>query len=215
MLRRLGALAGAVVASLALAVQRPSRAHHADHEPDPALRCAGVTASWTPSIPDPGGQIIGYRVDLGDLTTGTSTAYFTVSLQKILPGLINGHKYVVRVRAMQFRNGVVTYSALVRPDLQEALPDPHRPGQDRQRVRRVGPEPAVHHVRPRLGRPARRRPGDPARRRPSSCSRAPASRRSRSRPTAPFASAEQVTGSHQRRGAMSSCIFCGPWLPGA
>ena len=111
MLRRLGALAGAVVASLALASSAQAAPTTPIMNPIPLYNCAGVTASWTPSSPDPGGQIIGYRVDLGDLTTGTSAAYFTVSLQKTLPGLINGHKYVVRVRAMQFRNGVVTYSA--------------------------------------------------------------------------------------------------------
>jgi hypothetical protein len=70
-----------------------------------------VTAGWTPSTPDPGGIILGYRVDLGDLTTGTSTASFTAGLSKVLSPLVNGHKYVARVRAMQFKNGVVSYSA--------------------------------------------------------------------------------------------------------
>ena len=111
MLRRLGVLAGAVVASLALASSAQAAPSTPIMKPIPTYACGTVTASWTPSFPEPGGQIIGYRVDLGDLTTGTSTASFTAGLSKVLTPLVNGHKYVARVRSMQFKNGAITYSA--------------------------------------------------------------------------------------------------------
>ena len=111
MFRRLGVITGAVVATLALASSAQAAPTTPIMKPIPTYACGTVTASWTPSYPDLGGQIIGYRVDLGDLTTGTSTASFTAGLSKVLTSLVNGHKYVARVRAMQFRNGVVTYSA--------------------------------------------------------------------------------------------------------
>ena len=57
------------------------------------------------------GTIVGYRVDIGDLTTGTSSAKFTSALGTTLTGLVNGHHYVVRVRALQKRFGVYSYSA--------------------------------------------------------------------------------------------------------
>jgi hypothetical protein len=111
MFRRLGALAGAAVVSLALASSAQAAPTTPIMKPIPTYACGTVTASWTPSYPEAGGQIIGYRVDLGDLTTGTSTASFTAGLSKVLSPLVNGHKYVARVRAMQFKNGVVSYSA--------------------------------------------------------------------------------------------------------
>jgi hypothetical protein len=111
MLRRLGALAGAVVASLAIASSAQAAPTTPIMAPIPTYVCANPTATWTKSVPDPGATIIGYRVDLGDLTTGTSTALFTSGLSKLLTPLTNGHKYVARVRAMQYRPGVgVTYS---------------------------------------------------------------------------------------------------------
>jgi len=110
MIRRLGAVAGAVVASLAFAAS----AHAAttpQMNPIPYYACGPVTASWSPSIPALGTSIIGYRVDVGDLTNGTTKTLYTNGLSKSLEPLVNGHKYVARVRAMQFKNGVVSYSA--------------------------------------------------------------------------------------------------------
>src|SRR5262245_10682506 len=104
MFRRLGALAGAVVASLAFAAS----AHAATTpimKPIPYYSCGPVVASWTPSTPSPGWTIVGYRVDVGDLTTGTSKTLYTGALSKSLEPLINGHHYVARVRAMEYRPG--------------------------------------------------------------------------------------------------------------
>jgi hypothetical protein len=111
MFRRLGVLAGAAVATLALASSAQAAPSTPIMKPIPTYACGTVTASWTPSFPEAGGQIIGYRVDLGDLTTGTSSASFTAGLSKVLTPLVSGHRYVARVRAMQFKNGVVSYSA--------------------------------------------------------------------------------------------------------
>jgi hypothetical protein len=111
MLRRLSVLAGAAVASLALASSAQAAPTTPVMKPIPTYACGSVTASWTPSFPEFGGTIVGYRVDLGDLTTGTSTASFTAGLSKVLSPLVNGHKYVARVRSMQFKNGAITYSA--------------------------------------------------------------------------------------------------------
>src|SRR5689334_7268258 len=105
MFRRLGAVAGAVVASLAFAASAHAAPSTPSMEPIPYYAGGTVTASWTPATPDPGGIIIGYRVDLGDLTAGTSNASFTAALGKVLTPLVNGHTYVARVRAMQFKNG--------------------------------------------------------------------------------------------------------------
>jgi hypothetical protein len=111
MLRRLGVLTGALIASLALASSAQAAPTTPIMAPIPAYVCGNPTATWTKSTPDPGATIIGYRVDLGDLTTGTSTALFTNTLSKTLSPLVNGHTYVARVRAMQFSPGAgITYS---------------------------------------------------------------------------------------------------------
>ena len=111
MLRRIGALAGAVVASLAL----PSSAQAAPTTPHlnsiPYYACGTVTASWTPSTPEYGGTIVGYRVDLGDLTTGTSNTSFTPSLSKVLARWSAATSTSSRCARCSSRTAHVTYSA--------------------------------------------------------------------------------------------------------
>jgi hypothetical protein len=110
MLRRIGIALGAVAASLALAASAQAATTPVMHPIALYVCSSSVTASWTPSIPDPGGTIVSYRVDIGDLTTGTAGYKYTSSLSTVIGGLINGHSYVVRVRSLQYRNGALTYS---------------------------------------------------------------------------------------------------------
>ena len=111
MLRRIGIALGAVAATLTLAASAQA-ATTPVMNPLPAYTCAtSVTPSWTPSTPSAGGQIVSYRVDYGDLTTGTAGYKYTSALSTTISGLINGHQYVVRVRALQVKNATLTYSA--------------------------------------------------------------------------------------------------------
>jgi hypothetical protein len=111
MLRRLGVAAVAAVASLALAASAQAAPTTPIMNPIPPTVCASsVTASWTPSTPDPGGLIVAYRLDIGDLTAGTSYIKWTNGLSAPITGLVNGHTYVVRVRALQAKGSVVSYS---------------------------------------------------------------------------------------------------------
>ena len=111
MLRRLGIALGAVAASLTMAAAAQAAPTTPIMNPLPVTTCADtVTASWTKSTPDPGAAIVSYRVDVGDLTTGTAGHKFVSALSTPIGGLINGHQYVVRVRALQVKNATLTYS---------------------------------------------------------------------------------------------------------
>ena len=111
MLRRLGVIFVALTATLAFAASAQAAPSKPGLGPIPYWVCnSSLPISWTPSTPDPGGVIVGYRVDLGDLTAGTSSAKFTSALGTSLTGLVHGHHYVVRVRALQKRFGVYSYS---------------------------------------------------------------------------------------------------------
>jgi hypothetical protein len=111
MLRRLGVIFAALAASLAFAASAQAAPTKPGLKPIPYWVCgSSLPISWSPSTPDLFGTIVGYRVDIGDLTTGTSSAKFTSALGTTLTGLVNGHHYVVRVRALQKRFGVYTYS---------------------------------------------------------------------------------------------------------
>jgi hypothetical protein len=112
MLRRIGIALGAVAASLTLAAAAQAAPTTPIMNPLPVTTCADtVTASWTKSIPDPGAAIVSYRVDVGDLTAGTAGHKFVSGLSTPIGGLINGHQYVVRVRALQVKNATLTYSS--------------------------------------------------------------------------------------------------------
>ena len=112
MLRRIGIALGAVAASLTLAAAAQAAPSTPIMNPIPVNTCAdSVVASWTKSIPDPGAAIVSYRVDIGDLTTGTAGHKFVSALSTPIGGLVNGHQYVVRVRALQVKNATLTYSA--------------------------------------------------------------------------------------------------------
>jgi hypothetical protein len=111
MLRRLGLIVAAVAASLTFAASAQAAPTPPGLKPIPYWVCSSsLPISWTPSTPDPGGVIVGYRVDIGDLTAGTASAKFTSALGTTLTGLVHGHHYVVRVRALQKRFGVYSYS---------------------------------------------------------------------------------------------------------
>ena len=111
MFRRIGVALGAAAVSLALAASAQAAPSTPILKPIPTYVCSSsITASWTPSTPDPGGTIVSYRLDIGDLTTGTATYKYAPGLSTSISGLINGHHYVVRVRALQLRNGALTYS---------------------------------------------------------------------------------------------------------
>jgi hypothetical protein len=112
MIRRLGAVAGAALASLAFAASAHAAPSTPILNPIPTYVCnSSITVSWTPSTPDPGGTILGYRLDIGDLTTGTAYVKWSNTLSAPITGLVHGHQYVVRVRAFQARGNTFAYSA--------------------------------------------------------------------------------------------------------
>ena len=130
MLRRLGLIFAAVAASLAFAASAQAAPTPPSLNPIPYWVCdSTLPISWTKSTPDLFGTIVGYRVDIGDLTTGTASAKFTSALGTTLTGLVNGHHYVVRVRALQKRFGVYS-TRLLRRHVQAPLPAD--PGRDHQ-----------------------------------------------------------------------------------
>jgi hypothetical protein len=111
MFRRIGVALGAAAVSLTLAASAQAAPSTPILKPIPTHVCSSsITASWTPSTPDPGGTILSYRLDIGDLTTGTATYKYAPGLSTSISGLVSGHHYVVRVRALQLRNGALSYS---------------------------------------------------------------------------------------------------------
>jgi hypothetical protein len=112
MLRRFGAVAGAVAATLAFAASAHAAPSPPALKPIPNFVCgSSVNLAWSPSTPDPGGIIVQYRVDIGDLTAGTSAYKWVPGLSTTIGGLIHNHHYVVRVRALELRNGAPIWSA--------------------------------------------------------------------------------------------------------
>jgi hypothetical protein len=114
MLRRLipAAVVGAV-ASLAFAgsaLAAPSTPHLA---PIPNFVCGStLTMNWTASTPDPGAQVIAYRVDIGDLTAGTSSYKYVSGLSTTIGPLAANHHFAVRVRALELTSShALVYSA--------------------------------------------------------------------------------------------------------
>jgi hypothetical protein len=68
--------------------------------------------NWSASAPDPGAHVLNYRVDLGDLTTGTSSYKYVGGLSTTIGPLIANHHYVVRVRALELTaTHALVYSA--------------------------------------------------------------------------------------------------------
>lgn len=114
MFRRLipGAFVGAV-ASLAFAgsaLAAPSTPHLAPIAP--YVCSSTVNLSWTPSTPDPGAHVLVYRVDIGDLTTGTASHKYVGGLSTTIGPLASGHQFVVRVRALEMTAAhALVYSA--------------------------------------------------------------------------------------------------------
>ena len=113
MLRRLGVVTGAVLASLAFAASAQAAPSTPHLNPIPDYVCGSKpTVSWTKSTPDLFGAIVAYRLDIGDLTAGTATFKYvsgSATSAQIGPP-ISGHHYVLRLRALQHRFGVYTFS---------------------------------------------------------------------------------------------------------
>ena len=114
MFRRLipGALVGAL-ASLAFAgsaLAAPTTPHLA---PIPAFVCGStLNMSWSASTPDPGAHVIAYRVDIGDLTAGTSSYKYVGGLSTTIGPLAANHHFAVRVRALELTSShALVYSA--------------------------------------------------------------------------------------------------------
>ncbi len=105
MLRRLlrpAAALGAVAATLAFtgsALANPSTPTLGPISP--WVCTSSLNVSWSASTPDPGATLLAYRVDLGDLTTGTAGYKYVTALGTPINGLVSGHKYVIRVRALE------------------------------------------------------------------------------------------------------------------
>jgi hypothetical protein len=111
MLRRIGIALSAVAASLTLAAAAQAAPTTPIMKPIPYYNCETPVLSWTPSTPDPGGIIVSYRVDLSNLTAGTSGMKWVPGLSVSLGGLPANQSFVARVRALQFHNGITSYSA--------------------------------------------------------------------------------------------------------
>ena len=113
MLRRLGAATGVVLASLAFAASAQAAPSAPHLNPIPNYVCGPKpTISWQKSTPDLFGTIVAYRVDVSDLTAGTLLPpKYTAGLSTQIGPLVTGHHYVVRVRALQHRFGVYSWSA--------------------------------------------------------------------------------------------------------
>ena len=109
-IRPLITVIGAALASLAFASTASAAPSTPIMQPIPKYACGNVTAAWTPSAPDPGGTILGYRLNLFDLTDGSTANFASTTLSAPVPGLVANHKYVVRVRAVQYLNGAIQYS---------------------------------------------------------------------------------------------------------
>ena len=195
-IRPLITLIGAALASLAFAFTASATPSMPIMHPIPKYACGNVTAAWTPSMPDPGGMILGYGLNLADLTAGTKVDLSTTGLSIPLPGLVANHKYVVRVRACSTSTARSSLAA-VGARIPEDVPV-HRP------VKRVneyieynpgsaGPRPARW--------PEHQGPRHPER--PAAGGRALPGHRVRARRRNQL----QVTGSHQRRGAISSHLL--------
>ena len=110
MLRRLGVAAVAAVASLAFAASAQAAPSTPFLNPIPNTCASSVNATWTPSFPEPGGMILAYRLDIGDLTAGTSYVKWSNGLSATISGLQLNHQYVVRVRSLQAKGSALTLS---------------------------------------------------------------------------------------------------------
>jgi hypothetical protein len=112
MLCRLAAVAGVVLGTLALtASAQAAPSAPVITTPAHGIVCGdSVTVKWTASTPDPGGSIAYYRADMFDLTINGWSWKTTFGLQATFGGLKTGHQYLVRVKALQIRNGVATWS---------------------------------------------------------------------------------------------------------
>jgi hypothetical protein len=111
MLRRFGAVAGAVAATLAFAASAHAAPSTPILKPIPTYVCgSSVNLAWSASTPDPGAVIVQYRVDIGDLTAGTAAGMWVPGLTTTIGGLIHAHHYVVRVRALEFKGGSLYWS---------------------------------------------------------------------------------------------------------
>lgn len=147
-------------------------------------------------------MILGYRVDLGDLSTGTSTGKSTGALLMPLSPLVTNHKYVVRVRAIQWRAGVISFSAPSGRFFQKTclFIDPAKIAKDYV-LYNPWPECPQCNVLDGL------RIEDPR----ILTAKPPIAERIGGLELEVDGQIKlQVAGSHQRRGAISSCIFCGP-----
>jgi hypothetical protein len=112
MLRRFGAIAGVAAASLAFAASAHAAPSTPTLKPIPSFLCgSSVNLSWAASTPDPGAVIVQYRVDIGDLTAGSSAYKWVPGHSTTIGGLIHNHHYVVRVRALEFKSGALIWSA--------------------------------------------------------------------------------------------------------
>ena len=113
MIRRLGVLTAAIAASLAFAASAQAAPTTPQLDPLPTYVCGSKpTIKWSKSTPDLFGSIVAYRLDIGDLTAGTATYKYVSgsSLSTQIGPLITGHHYVIRLRALQHRFGVYSFS---------------------------------------------------------------------------------------------------------
>ena len=110
-IRPLVALIGALLATLAFASTASATPSTPIMHPIPKYACGNVTASWMLSTPDRGGIILGPTASTSPTSRpARRPTSSTTGLSIALPGLRANHKYVVRVRAVQYLNNAVQYS---------------------------------------------------------------------------------------------------------
>jgi hypothetical protein len=111
MIRRLAVILGVVFATLAITASAHAAPSTPQLKPIPYWVCGHtLNVSWSASTPEPGGQIVAYRLDVGDLTAGTAYHKYTSALGTTIGGLVTGHHYVVRMRALQLKGNVFSWS---------------------------------------------------------------------------------------------------------
>jgi hypothetical protein len=99
---RLGFLAAALVSALAFSGSALAAPTTPVLKPiPPVVFSTSLTVGWWPSTFDRGAILTGYRLYLSDLSSGTFTQHSTQNTQYHFVNLKVGHKYVVRVQAIE------------------------------------------------------------------------------------------------------------------
>jgi hypothetical protein len=122
-LLRLGVLATALVSALAFSGSALAAPSTPVLKPiAPVIFSTSLKVEWFPSAFDRGALFTGYNVFLSDTTAGTLAQYGTTGTSLQLVNLKSGHKYVVRVRALEVMPNLQAYVSSSAFDVFTVLP---------------------------------------------------------------------------------------------